>query len=117
MDIRIKRAYVPADAADGYRVFVDRLWPRGLSHEEFPYDVWDKEVAPSDELRHWFHADPESRWPEFARRYKAEIEASGALGRLRDSIRGHSVVTLLYGSHDELHNNAAVLRDALNDNK
>ncbi len=69
MEIKLKRVYDPVSPADGFRVYVDRLWPRGLSHETFHYDLWDKDIAPSDGLRKWFHADPEGRWQEFERRY------------------------------------------------
>lgn len=113
--IKLKRAYDPADAADGFRVYVDRLWPRGLSHTTFHYDLWDKEIAPSDELRHWFHTDPDARWDEFTRRYETELRANPALASLRNAIAAHQVVTLLYSSHDQLHNNAVTLRHVLID--
>ncbi len=71
--ILIKRAYEPASSNDGFRIYVDRLWPRGLSHETFHYDLWDKEVAPSTELRQWFHENPTSEWSEFETRYKNEL--------------------------------------------
>lgn len=108
-NIQIKRAYEPASATDGYRVYVDRLWPRGLSHETFHYDLWDKEIAPSTELREWYHADPQTRWPEFEKRYGAELEANPAFAALKTDLATHPVVTLLYSSHDPLHNNAVVL--------
>lgn len=111
--IAIKRAYEPAEAADGFRVYVDRLWPRGLSHETFHYDLWDKDISPSAELRQWFHADPDGRWAEFARRYAAELRAGSALASLRQAIQDRPMVTLLYSSHDEAHNNATVLRAVL----
>lgn len=111
--IRLKRAYEPAMSDDGYRVYIDRLWPRGLSHETFLYDSWDKSVAPSTGLREWFHQDPEGRWTEFERRYLAELQANPAFGRLKSEIAGKPVVTLLYSSHDELHNNAVVVEKAL----
>lgn len=111
--INIKRAYEPASESDGYRVYVDRLWPRGLSHETFKYDLWDKDIAPSTELREWFHADPASRWDEFGRRYRAELASGSALGALRRELASRDRVTLLYSSHDSEHNNAAVLRDVL----
>ena len=67
--ILIKRAYEPSSPEDGFRIYVDRLWPRGLSHESFHYDLWDKEIAPSTELRQWFHENPGSEWTEFEERY------------------------------------------------
>lgn len=115
MEIQIKRAYEPADASDGFRVYVDRLWPRGLSHATFHYDLWDKEIAPSTELREWFHADPDGRWPEFVRRYEAELKANDAFEALKRTLAGKSKVTLLYSSHDEAHNNAEVVRRILSE--
>lgn len=111
--IQIKRAYDPAEPTDGFRIYVDKLWPRGLSHETFHYDLWDKEVAPSTELREWFHADPENRWDEFARRYREELDSNPGFASLKDAVKGKRTVTLLYSSHDTERNNAVVLRDAL----
>lgn len=111
--INLKRAYEPASPDDGYRVYIDRLWPQGLSHETFHYDWWDKEIAPSSELRTWYHHDPQATWPEFERRYEAELKDSPALAQLRQAIAGKPVVTLLYSSRDEQHNNAVVLRNIL----
>ena len=90
------------------------LWPRGLSHETFKYDLWDKDIAPSTELREWFHEDPDGRWAEFERRYSEELKGSEAFARLCDEIAGKPVVTLLYSSHDREHNNAVVVEQALN---
>ncbi|MDE6371114.1 MAG: DUF488 family protein [Duncaniella sp.] len=113
MNILLKRAYQPESPADGFRIYIDRLWPRGLSHATFHYDRWDKEIAPSTELREWYHADPQTRWEDFSRRYKAELAGSQAFSDLRKLIAGKPTVTLLYSSHDEVHNNAVVLREAL----
>lgn len=111
--ISIKRAYEPEAPADGFRVYVDRLWPRGLSHLTFHYDLWDKEIAPSTELREWFHANPQAEWTEFEQRYRRELHANPALNALRQAISGKPKVTLLYSSRDESHNNAVVLREVL----
>lgn len=111
--LQLKRAYEPATTADGFRVYIDRLWPRGLSHETFPYDMWDKEIAPSTELREWFHADPDTRWPDFEKKYSAELQANPAFQTLKDQIAAKPVVTLLYSSHDETHNNAVVVYNLL----
>lgn len=111
--IKLKRAYEAPASDDGYRVYVDRLWPRGLTHEEFPYDLWDKEIAPSTALREWFHTDPQANWQEFVKRYTAELKANPALPALRNTISGKPVVTLLYSSRSEEDNNAVVLRDVL----
>lgn len=111
--INLKRAYEPAEADDGYRIYIDRLWPRGLSHETFHYDLWDKEIAPSTELREWFHADPDGRWTAFEKKYEAELEENPAFASMRAAVAGKSRVTLLYSSHDEAHNNAVVVREML----
>lgn len=113
MEIKIKRAYEQASSDDGYRVYIDRLWPRGLSHETFHYDLWDKEIAPSTQLREWFHAQPEQRWPEFERRYSAELASNPAYTNLKKQLSDKPSVTLLYSSHDPAHNNAVVLAHLL----
>lgn len=113
MEIKIKRTYDPAEPGDGFRVLVDRLWPRGLSHENFHYDLWEKRLAPSRELREWFHADPAARWNEFAARYRAELQHNPALPDFVRALAPHPVVTLLYSSRNPAANNALVLRDLL----
>lgn len=117
--VNIKRAYEPASPNDGYRIYVDRLWPRGLSHETFHYDLWDKAIAPSTELREWVHGretdapDPEKIWKEFERRYTAELHANPSYDALRKELESKEVITLLYSSHDTEHNNAVVLAGVL----
>lgn len=111
--IQLKRAYDPEEPTDGFRVYIDRLWPRGLSHETFHYDLWDKDIAPSTELREWFHTDPENLWTQFMEKYKAELSGNPAFDALKHTLEGKSVVTLLYSSHDRTHNNAVVVRDLL----
>lgn len=110
--LRTKRVYLPADpAADGTRVLVDRLWPRGLTREGAAVDHWLKAVAPSNELRRWFHHQV-AHWEEFVERYHAELaEPAGrvALDELIALVRA-GPVTLLYGAKDETHNQAQVLR-------
>lgn len=109
--IRIKRVYDPAEPTDGTRVLVDRLWPRGVKKAAFPLDRWQKEAAPSDTLRRWFHHDP-GKWEEFRQRYLVELEARPAAWQpLVHAARGP--LTLLYSAHDTQHNNAAVLREFL----
>jgi uncharacterized protein YeaO (DUF488 family) len=110
--IRIKRAYLPAARSDGTRILIDRLWPRGLRKSEATIDRWAKELAPSTALRRWFGHDP-VRWPEFRRRYAAELreqreplEAIRRLGMTR-------TVTLVFAARDERHNDAVVLRSIL----
>lgn len=114
-EIEIKRAYEPSSPDDGFRVYVDRLWPRGLSHETFHYDMWDKDIAPSAELRKWFHENPETEWHEFEQRYKSELKNNPAYDALRKLIADKPKVTLLYSSHDKEHNNALVLRNLLSE--
>lgn len=111
--LQLKRAYDPADNSDGFRVYIDRLWPRGLSHETFHYNLWDKDIAPSTELREWFHADPENRWTEFEKRYGTELRASAAFADLVQTLASHTKATLLYSSHDHQRNNAVVVLNTL----
>lgn len=109
MDIRVKRVYESPEPADGLRILVDRLWPRGLSKEKAAVAVWAKDVAPSDELRRWFHARPE-QWDEFEARYRQELAGQWeALEALRAAMTGHDTVTFLYGSRNTERNNATVL--------
>ena len=112
--IKTKRVYEFPAADDGYRVLVDRLWPRGISRETAAIDAWRKEIAPSNELRRWFGKD-ETKWPEFVERYRAELTTPGIALVLADiRARGKKgTVTLLYAKRNEAENNAAVLRDVL----
>lgn len=111
-EIGIRRAYEPPGQDEGRRVLVDRLWPRGLSRERLGADLWLKEVAPSDDLRHWFGHDP-AKWPEFQTRYRAELDANpGPVQELRLLAR-QGRLTLLFAAHDAQHNNAVALRDYL----
>jgi uncharacterized protein YeaO (DUF488 family) len=110
--IRIKRAYDPPSRADGSRILVDRLWPRGLRKVDAAIDQWLRDVAPSDGLRRWFNHDPE-RWSEFRRRYRAELSKNRApVSELRKLACGKRV-TLLYAARDEERNNAVVLREVI----
>ena len=112
MNVKIKRAYLPAESSDGTRVLIDRLWPRGLSKEKAKIDLWLKEIAPSTDLRKWFGHDP-GKWAEFQKRYKAELKKNQeTVAELKMALRaGH--VTLIYGARDEEHNDAVVLQDYL----
>jgi uncharacterized protein YeaO (DUF488 family) len=112
MDVRLKRAYDAPAATDGYRVLIDRLWPRGISRERAKLDEWEKELAPSAELRQWFGHDP-ARFEEFRRRYIDELRHQRALlSTLRRRARD-GTVTLVYSAHDEEHNDAVVLSEVL----
>ncbi len=110
--VRLKRAYERPAAEDGTRILVDRLWPRGVKKEHAAIDRWAKDFSPSTELRKWFGHDP-VRWQDFRRRYAAELrQRSDQLDQLRDLAR-QGPITLVYAAHDELHNDAVVLRDVL----
>ncbi len=111
MQVRLKRVYEPPSSEDGFRILVDRLWPRGLSKEQARIDHWLREIAPSDELRRWFGHDPQ-RWEEFRQRYFAELDEIRELLR---TIRTQSspVVTLLFAAKDTERNNAVALTDYL----
>ena len=112
MTVTIKRVYEDAAADDGYRVLVDRLWPRGVSKPRAAVDLWLKDVAPSPQLRTWWNHDPETM-DEFTQRYRAELDTNDSLRELRDVISQHPVVTLLYGARDPHVNHAAVLLEYL----
>jgi uncharacterized protein YeaO (DUF488 family) len=111
--IHTKRIYEPAAPEDGYRVLVDRIWPRGVKKTDAAVDLWLKEISPSTALRHWFGHDP-AKWTEFRKLYKAELKhQSDALAMLRNKSR-RGTVTLVYAAHDTEHNNAVALERMLN---
>lgn len=111
--IRVKRVYEKPAKEDGFRLLVDRLWPRGLTKERASVDLWMKEIAPSDALRKWFGHEPE-KWPEFEKRYRKELaEQKDRLSEIRKLESKHKLVTLLYGRNDEIQNQAVVLADVL----
>lgn len=116
MNAHIKRVYEKPDQKDGFRILVDRLWPRGLTKEKAAVDLWLKEIAPSAELRKWFNHDPE-KWPDFQKKYLAEIkENKEALTTLKAKMKEENV-TIVYGAKDEEHNDARVLMAYLNNLK
>lgn len=111
-DVRIKRAYDPAESSDGYRILIDRLWPRGVSRERVRLDEWARELAPSDGLRKWFNHDP-NRFPEFRERYREELRDH--IDRV-DGLRARASrgrVTIVYAARDTEHNDAVVLAELL----
>ncbi len=111
--IKIRRIYDQAEPGEGYRVLVDRLWPRGISKEKACWDEWMREVAPGNELRKWYGHDP-SRWETFRERYRQELGSrNDLLLRLRDLERAHGTLTLLYSSKEQSINNAVALREFL----
>lgn len=111
-NIALKRAYDPPDEADGVRVLVDRLWPRGLTKKSAAIDHWAKEIAPSNELRKWFHHDPE-HWVEFRRRYLTELKDKGGQIEELRKLAEAGPMTLIYAARDTAHVHAIVLRDIL----
>jgi uncharacterized protein YeaO (DUF488 family) len=115
--VAVKRVYEKATPSDGNRVLVDRLWPRGLSKDRAALHRWLRDLAPSDALRHWYHARPEAAaWPAFRKRYLKELaqaESAAALGELYRLANRRTKLTLLFASKNEKHNNAVVLKDLL----
>lgn len=112
MDIQIKRIYENAEPSDGKRILVDRLWSRGISKENAHLDLWLKEVAPSTELRKWFHAATPDHWQEFKQRYLEELETNPAVQELQQ-IASKNTVTLLYSAKDVENNHAIILKEYL----
>jgi uncharacterized protein YeaO (DUF488 family) len=110
LDVRTKRVYDSAAPGDGYRILIDRLWPRGVSRERARLDEWARDLAPSDGLRRWFNHDPK-RFAEFRKRYRHELSAhADRIGELR-ARAGHGPLTILYGARDTEHNDAVVLAE------
>jgi uncharacterized protein YeaO (DUF488 family) len=110
MSLHLKRAYDTPSSDDGFRILVDRLWPRGLTKEKAAIDLWLREIAPSHELRKWFHHEPD-KWPEFRERYIAELSGKPELiAEIADRAQA-GVVTLVFSARDEEHNQAVVLRE------
>lgn len=108
-ELHVKRAYQPAAPSDGFRVLVDRLWPRGVRKDDLLVDLWARDAAPSAELRKWFGHDPQ-RWDGFLERYFAELDRKpDALEPIREALR-KGKVTLVYGARDDQHNQAVALK-------
>ncbi len=114
LPVRVKRVYDEPDAADGTRVLVDRLWPRGIGREQVAADLWLKEAAPSEALRKWYGHDP-ARWESFRQKYRAELARRGAILRMLEELRRRGPLTLIYSARDGAHNNAVVLREVVED--
>ena len=111
-NIKLKRAYEPPAAGDGMRILVDRLWPRGVKKATAAIDMWAKDVAPSTELRQWFGHET-NRWEEFCRRYVAELGQKPDLIKELRALARSGQITLVFGAHDQTHNDAVVLKDLL----
>jgi len=111
--IRVKRVYETPTKEDGFRVLVDRLWPRGLTKARAKVDLWMKEIAPSDALRKAFHQETVT-WPQFEKRYGTELsKKKNLLGEIRKLEKEHEIVTLVYGRNDEKQNQAVIIAGAL----
>jgi uncharacterized protein YeaO (DUF488 family) len=111
--INIKRVYEKPTKEDGWRVLVDRLWPRGMTKQSAHLDMWMKDVAPSDGLRKWFGHEPE-KWGEFQKKYRSELgKKKELIAELRKMAKEHGTLTLLFGAKDEEHNQAVVLAQVL----
>lgn len=115
MNLRIERIYGSSPNDGEFRVLVDRIWPRGISKEKAKIDYWAKDIAPSTELRKWFDHIPE-KYPEFHKKYLAEITKNPAVNELIKEIKNHKSVVILYGAKDEKHNQAVVLKEYLKQN-
>lgn len=107
--IRLKRVYEPASKDDGFRILVERLWPRGLSKQQARIDLWLKDIAPSPALRTWYGHDPK-KWKEFQQRYRVELRDNHAVWQIRGLLREKKVVTFVYAARDEEHNSARLLK-------
>lgn len=114
MSLKVKRIYDPVEKEDGFRILVDRLWPRGLTKEKAALDIWLKDIAPTTELRKWFDHDT-AKWKEFQNKYKKELQANQkAVSELKQHLKSGNV-TLLYAAKDEVHNEALVIKDFVSD--
>jgi uncharacterized protein YeaO (DUF488 family) len=111
--IKIKRIYEDSSPRDGFRILVDRLWPRGLSKDKARVDLWIKDVAPSDRLRKWFTHDPK-KWEAFVSKYREELKNKKELiHKIKEIDKEKKIITLLYSARDQEHNNAIVLNQIL----
>jgi len=108
--IKLKRVYDDWDKSDGFRVLVDKLWPRGIKKEELHFDLWAKEITPTPDLRNWFHEDIPNRWDAFISSYKKELGESSSMKTFIETIKQHPVVTLLYASKDKEHSHVLILK-------
>ncbi len=112
-DDKNKKSYKPSSKNDGFRILLNRLWPRGVSKEKVKLELWMKEIAPSNDLQKWFSHDP-LKWKDFKRAYKKELEdKTELLNEIKDNERKHKTITLIYSAKDEEHNNAVVLKEYL----
>lgn len=110
-EVRIKRVYEIPVAEDGYRILVDRLWPRGIKKENLKFDLWEKDITPSPSLRIWFHKDISEHWDTFVALYRKELSESDEMRTFINQISKYPVVTLLYASKEPIHNHARILQE------
>ncbi len=110
--IKIKRIYEKPEENDGFRILVDRLWPRGLNKQKAKVDLWLKDIAPSDNLRKWFSHDPK-KWISFKSKYEKELESNTLLQKIRRLESENKILTLIYAAKDKEHNNAVALNEIL----
>lgn len=106
---KTKRIYEPVDEKDGFRVLVDRLWPRGFSKKNAHIDLWAKDIAPTNELRNWFHHE-DGKWSDFVEKYSMELNGNEALEKIITQLHKHQLVTLLYAAQNKEHNQAVFLK-------
>lgn len=111
--VKIKRVYEPIEKSDGFRVLVDKLWPRGIRKEELRSDLWAKEITPSTPLREWYHQDEENRWNEFEKKYTKELEENPAMNDFVNQVKKEKTITLLYASKNATENHALILQNYL----
>lgn len=111
--IKIKRVYEDPEESDGYRILVDRIWPRGMKKECLKFDDWEKGITPSPDLRSWFHEDIPAHWKEFEAMYQKELNQSAAMKEFIEKIKPYKTVTLLYASKEPVYNHARILQNYL----
>lgn len=112
-EIKLKRVYDQQEEQDGYRILVDKLWPRGIKKEDLHYDLWAKDIAPSTPLRTWYHQDKDNNWDLFSKKYLLELEQSSTMKSLIDTIKNKDTVTLLFASKNAIENHALILQKYL----
>lgn len=110
IEIKLKRVYQDPENDDGFRVLVDRLWPRGMRKDHLKYDLWAKDITPSPNLRKWFHEDIKNRWDDFVTMYQKELDRADEVKDFIKKIESHNIVTLLYASREPVYNHANILK-------
>lgn len=115
IEVKIKRVFDPSDNSDGFRILVDRFWPRGIRKSDLNYDIWVKDVSPSKDLRHLLHSNSDGSWQSFTKGYRNQLETSNALSHFIDQISkaNFTCITLLYAFHNKEHNHALILQEEI----